>query len=48
MQSSAFHAALEEKKKEMQSALQRLAQKSQQVQDLQTEQSRLQESLAQR
>ncbi|XP_055360201.1 kinesin-like protein KIF20A isoform X2 [Betta splendens] len=45
--SSAFHATMEEMKKERQATLQRWAQKSQQVQDLQTEQSRLQETLTQ-
>ncbi|XP_039992224.1 kinesin-like protein KIF20A [Xiphias gladius] len=43
--SSVFHAAMEELKKESQSTLQRSAQKSQQIQDLQREKRRLEESL---
>ncbi|KAF3703990.1 Kinesin-like protein KIF20B [Channa argus] len=45
--SSSFHAALEELKRESQAALQRSAQKSQEIQDLQRNQSRLQETLTQ-
>ncbi|XP_071318051.1 kinesin-like protein KIF20A isoform X2 [Trachinotus anak] len=43
--SSVFHAAMEQLKKESEAALQRSAQKSQQIQDLQRESSRLEEAL---
>lgn len=45
---SVFHAAMEELKKESQAALERSAQKSQQIQDLQREKSQLEEKLTRR
>ncbi|XP_070783499.1 kinesin-like protein KIF20A [Enoplosus armatus] len=44
--SSVFHATMEELKKESQAALERAAQKSQQIQDLQREKNRLEETLS--
>ncbi len=46
--SSVFHAAMEELKRESKAALERSAQKSQQIQDLQREKSRLDENLTHR
>lgn len=46
--SSVFHATLEELKKESQAALERSAQKSQQIRDLQREKSQLEEALTHR
>lgn len=45
---SVFHAAMEELKRESQAALQRSAQKSEQIEELQRERRRLEESLADR